>query len=89
MSALFIIISVILLANAYPLIVDILKINKSLLQFTITYVFVEIAAAVILAYTSGNNFSNIEILILSIALIGVIVRVGVYYFRKTKIISTR
>ena len=72
----------------YPHIVSLLKINKHLLlPFTLFYLAGTLVITAVLTYLNHTSFTSGELLVIPLAIVGVIVRIGVYYFRRMKLTS--
>ena len=87
MSGLLIALCAIILSFAYPIVLSLFKINKSILQFTVIYAAIIIVLTGIVSYINQDNLTRGDYLIMPIALVGVVVRIGAYYFRRTTNIS--
>lgn len=90
MSALIVSLIVLIIAQAYPSIVKVFRIDKTLWLFTLLFSLAVIAFATLAGFVNLPVYTKGEIILLSIVMIGFMVRVNVYYFRKeAKIDTTR
>ena len=75
----------IILANAYPFAVKTFKITRKLLRFTIVYTLSIIVCACIVSLLSQDQFTGGDVLVVSLGLIGVVIRIGADYFTRTRV----
>jgi hypothetical protein len=84
MSAFLVFLVVFLLAQVYPLIIKVFRIESLLWLFTIIYSLVVIISASVIGFVNLHNYTRGEIILLSLTLVGFMVRVNVYYFKRER-----
>ena len=85
MSGLFIGLSLIMYAYLYNIIVNVFNIKKSLAAFTVLYCLIGFSVDIVCAAIYSSYISKAELLILPICLMGAIIRIGAYFFRRQNV----